>query len=53
MWLTLIIKFLTASVIHASVYQQLVEIFDDLRKDLRKNSRKKAVPLAIKNSESF
>ena len=33
---------------HASVYQQVVEIFDDLRKDLRKNSRKKAVPFVNK-----
>ena len=48
MWLTLITKFLTASVIHASVYQELVEIFDDFWKDLRKNSKKKAVPLVNK-----
>ena len=33
MWSTLIIKFLTASVIHASVYQQRVEIVDDLTRE--------------------
>ena len=33
MWSTLIIKFLTASVIHASVYQQRVEIVKDVKKE--------------------
>ena len=33
MWSTLIVKFLTASVIHASVYQQRVEIVKDLKQE--------------------
>ena len=38
MWSTLIIIFLTASVIHASVYQQRVEIVDDLKGEKHSDS---------------
>ena len=39
MWSTLMIKFLTASVIHASVYQQRVEIVKDLKQEKNCDSK--------------